>query len=107
MINPNTVGRTQSQILYILRLHREDETLYSQKIKSHLKDHFNQQIQLGSLFVTLSRLEDRGLVHSVIGEPENRKGGRAKRYYQITEDGEKVVSELFDNAPIPPHMRSA
>ncbi len=48
---------------------------------------------IGSLYVTLDRLEKKGLVTSEWGEPTPERGGRRKRFYTITGDGVKALHE--------------
>ena len=42
---------------------------------------------LASVYNTLERLEEKGLVASTMGEPTAERGGRAKRYFSITAAG--------------------
>lgn len=49
-----------------------------------LLDDANRHISIGSLYVTLGRLEDKGFVKSRFGEATPERGGRAKRYFSLT-----------------------
>ncbi len=55
----------------------------------------NGQVKLnqGSVYPALRSLEDEGLVHSYEGEPTPERGGRPRRYYEITGEGRRVVRE--------------
>ena len=46
----------------------------------------------GALYTTLERLEEKGLATSRYGDPTARRGGRAKRYFTVTEDGVRAVA---------------
>jgi PadR family transcriptional regulator, regulatory protein PadR len=48
---------------------------------------------LGSVYAALERLEDRGLVTSAVGDPTPERGGRAKKYFQVTRKGIEVVRD--------------
>jgi DNA-binding PadR family transcriptional regulator len=48
----------------------------------------------GSLYVTLDRLERKGLILSHAGEPEPGRGGRPKRFVRITPKGVRAVREV-------------
>jgi len=37
-------------------------------------------------------LEDKGLVHSRLGDPTPQRGGRAKRYVQVSAKGVQAVA---------------
>jgi len=46
----------------------------------------------GALYTTLDRLEDKGLIKSRLGDPTPRRGGRAKRYFQVSAMGVEAVA---------------
>ncbi len=50
-------------------------------------------VSLGAIYVTLDRLEDKGLVRSWLTEPTAERGGRAKRCYQLKALGERALQE--------------
>src|ERR1043166_6049677 len=52
------------------------------------------QIQQGSLYPALFRLEHRGWISSEWGESEN---GRKAKYYRLTEDGRRQLRTETDN----------
>jgi DNA-binding PadR family transcriptional regulator len=55
---------------------------------AHPKD-----VSLGAVYVTLDRLEDKGLITSRLSEPTAERGGRAKRCYQLEAVGERALQE--------------
>jgi DNA-binding PadR family transcriptional regulator len=50
-------------------------------------------VVVGSVYAALERLEGKGFVSSEVGEPTPERGGRAKRYFRITEDGLRQVRD--------------
>src|SRR3954465_7419390 len=48
---------------------------------------------LGAVYVTLDRLEDKGLISSWLSDPTPERGGRAKRYYRLEALGERALQE--------------
>ncbi len=50
-------------------------------------------ISLGAIYVTLDRLEDKGLVSSLLSAPTGERGGRAKRCYRLQASGERALHE--------------
>jgi PadR family transcriptional regulator PadR len=50
-------------------------------------------VSLGAVYVTLDRLEDKGLVSSWLSEPTAERGGRAKRCYRLEALGERALQE--------------
>jgi len=48
-------------------------------------------VSLGAVYVTLDRLEDKGLISSWLSKPTAARGGRAKRCYQLEALGERAL----------------
>ncbi|WP_345945010.1 PadR family transcriptional regulator [Granulicella sp. dw_53] len=64
------------------------------------------EVSVGSVYAALDRLETKGLVVSHLGESTPERGGRAKRYFRVTQQGlrsvhetRKVLSELWQSLP--------
>jgi len=53
----------------------------------------DRPVSPGAIYVTLDRLEDKGLVRSWLADPTPERGGRRKRYYQLQAAGERALSE--------------
>jgi DNA-binding PadR family transcriptional regulator len=52
-----------------------------------------KKVSLGAIYVTLDRLEDKGLVSSWLSEPTSERGGRAKRCYRLEALGEQALQQ--------------
>jgi len=52
-----------------------------------------KSVSLGAVYVTLERLEEKGLVTSRLSDPTPERGGRAKRYYRLEGVGEAALQE--------------
>ena len=52
-----------------------------------------KQVSLGSIYVTLDRLEDKGFITSWLTDPTPERGGRAKRCYRLEALGERALEE--------------
>jgi len=52
-----------------------------------------KEVSLGAIYVTLDRLEDKGMVKSRLSQPTAERGGRAKRCYQLEALGERALQE--------------
>ena len=48
-------------------------------------------VSLGSVYTTLDRLELKGYLKSWFSDPTPERGGRSKRYFEVTGTGEKAV----------------
>src|SRR5262245_37627347 len=52
-----------------------------------------KKISMGAVYVTLDRLEDKGLISSWLSDPTPERGGRSKRHYQLQGLGERALQE--------------
>ena len=52
-----------------------------------------KSVSLGAVYVTLDRLEDKGLVASWMSDPTPERGGRSKRYFKLEARGERALQE--------------
>ncbi len=52
-----------------------------------------KKISPGAVYITLDRLEDKGLISSRLSDPTPQRGGRSKRYYRLEALGERALEE--------------
>lgn len=50
-----------------------------------------RSVSLGSVYTTLDRLEQKGYVKSWFSDPTPERGGRTKRFFEITGTGELAM----------------
>ena len=50
-----------------------------------------RRVAIGTLYVTLGRLEAKGLIASRMSEATTERGGRAKRMFRLTGEGAEVL----------------
>jgi len=50
-----------------------------------------RSVSLGSVYTTLDRLEQKGYVKSWFSDPTPERGGRSKRFFEITGTGELAL----------------
>lgn len=53
---------------------------------------------LGAVYVTLDRLEDKRLIASKLSDPTPERGGRSKRFYRLSEKGERALKDAAATA---------
>ena len=66
---------------------------YGIPIVEEIQRRTGREVARAAVYVTLRRLEEKGYVSSWIGDPTPERGGRAKRYFQITAKGVKEVRD--------------
>ena len=72
------------------------ERAYGAELVRELEERTGRQVQGGALYVTLDRLESKGYLVSTMGEPDPRRGGRPKRFIEVTEEGVRALAEQRD-----------
>jgi len=60
---------------------------YSVAICDELSNNAKRTIKLGVVHAVLNRLEEKGLLRSKLGEATAERGGKRKRYYNVTGAG--------------------
>jgi len=102
---PETIGHFE-QILLTAIMMLGGET-YGVPIYDKVCEIAEKRVNLGSLYLTLDRLEDKGLLSSRLSDPAKAPRGRPKRFYRLepaglralegTVENAKRLSELFDD----------
>ena len=69
---------------------------YGVAIIDEMEKRLNRKVSIGALQTVLRRLEDKKLLSSMLGEATKVRGGKRKRYFTITQQGKKVLSEAKD-----------
>jgi DNA-binding PadR family transcriptional regulator len=88
----NYIGEFEELVL--LAILSQGDNAYGVTIRQALEEATDRSITVGSLYTTLSRLEEKGLVQSWVGEPTAKRGGRAKRHYRVKGSAEALLKEV-------------
>jgi PadR family transcriptional regulator PadR len=79
------------ELLVLLALLRVGNDAYGVPIAQAIEQSSGKRVILASVYNTLERLEEKGMIRSTIGESTPERGGRAKRYFAITIAGKREV----------------
>jgi len=88
----NYIGEFEELVL--LAILSQGENAYGVTIHEALEEATHRSITIGSLYTTLSRLEEKGLVESWVGEPTAERGGRAKKHYKVKGSGQSLLKNV-------------
>ena len=95
------------ELLVMLALLRQGDDAYGVPIADAIAQSTGKTVILASVYNTLERLEQKGLVRSTLGQPTPERGGRAKRYFSITTPGlrevraaKKALTVLWRGIPV-------
>ncbi len=75
----------------LLGILRVGEDAYGVPILREIERQTGRELTLASVYKTLSRLEEKGLVTSRIGDPTPTRGGRRKTYYSVSAEGQGAL----------------
>ena len=64
---------------------------YGVAIKLEIETRLNRKVSVGALQSALRRMETKGYLASRHGETTNARGGKRKRYFNITAYGKKAL----------------
>ena len=88
---PEALGELEQLILLaVLRL---EEEAYGVMIVDELTTRTGRKISRPSVYLTLGRLEEKGLLRSRMGDPTPERGGRAKRFYVVSATAMALLRE--------------
>lgn len=80
------------QMVLLAILHVEGE-VYGVPIMEEIERRTGRTISRAAVYVTLRRLEKRGLVTSWMGEPTGERGGKARRCVRVEPEGIDLLRE--------------
>ncbi len=78
---------TKQEELFLLAIFRIGQDAYLVNIREHLKLHAGKDWAFGSIYITLEKLVQKGLTQTRIGTPSTSQGGKARKYYELTQAG--------------------
>jgi DNA-binding PadR family transcriptional regulator len=85
MSEPARLGEVEQLVL--LAMLRIDGDAYAVPIRDLIEGQTGIALARGSIYITLDRLERKGLVESRMSEPTPEPGGKARRVFRIRPSG--------------------
>jgi len=94
------------ELMILLTIIRLGDDVYGVPLSRELAVLRGRDVSVASVYAALDRLELKGLIASSLGESTPERGGRAKRYFRVTEQGlrsaretRRVLSKLWRSLP--------
>lgn len=88
---PQGLGEFEQMVLLAI-LHAGEEA-YGVPILGEIERRTGRRVSRGAVYVTMRRLEKRGLVTSWMSEPTGERGGKARRCVRVEPEGLRLLSE--------------
>ncbi|MEO0333642.1 MAG: helix-turn-helix transcriptional regulator [Bacteroidota bacterium] len=80
--------------LVLLTIATLGQEAYGVAIKEELEKRANRRISIGALHATISRLEDKGFLTSYMGGATAERGGRRKRFFELTREAVEALAAM-------------
>ena len=84
---------TDLELMALLAILRQGDEAYGVPVARELSETGGRDVKLAVVYAVLDRLERRGLVRSRLGEATPERGGRAKKYFDVTATGLRAVRQ--------------
>ena len=75
----------------LLAVWRLGEDAYGVPVRDELERVTEKTLAAGAVYTSLVRLEKKGWLESRMGSPTAERGGKSKRFFQITGEGIRVL----------------
>jgi PadR family transcriptional regulator PadR len=77
--------------LVMLAIARLGDDAYGVAVRREIAVRTRRAPSFGSVYTILSRLEEKGLVTSHLGDPTPERGGRGKKHYTVSAAGRRAL----------------
>jgi len=84
-------GLGELEQMVLLAALRLGDNAYGVTIVDELDSVMSRPVSRPSVYLALGRLAKKGLLNGRLGDPTPQRGGRAKRFYQVTPRGMAVL----------------
>jgi DNA-binding PadR family transcriptional regulator len=85
---------TRKEELILLTVFKLKDSAYLVSIREHLNRNTNKKWSVGNVYVPLDRMGKAGYLEFYIGEPTDKRGGKAIKYYRLTDVGLNALAEI-------------
>ncbi|MEP2023558.1 MAG: PadR family transcriptional regulator [Reichenbachiella sp.] len=80
--------------LVLLTIATLGDQAYGVAVLEDIQQRAKRKISIGALHSTITRLGEKGFITSYLGEPTNERGGRRKRFFQLTASATQALGEM-------------
>jgi DNA-binding PadR family transcriptional regulator len=83
-LDPQALGEFEQMVLLAVLCAAQEGDAYGVTVHGELERRTKRRVARGAVYMTLDRLEKKGLLESYLTDPTPERGGRAKRCYRVT-----------------------
>lgn len=81
--------------IVLIALLRLGNGAYGAAIRRHIEDRTGRKVSVSAVYVTLQRLEEKGMVVSYVGPSTPQRGGRRRRHYLMDTEGARALGRAY------------
>lgn len=81
--------------LVLLALVRLGNGAYGAAIRREIRERTGRDASVGTVYMTLGRLEKKKMIVSYVGLPSTHRGGRRRKHYLIDGEGQKALGRAY------------
>ena len=81
--------------LVLLALVRLGNGAYGASIRREIRERTGRDASMGTVYMTLGRMEEKKMVVSYVGLPSPQRGGRRRRHYLIDVQGQQALGRAY------------
>jgi len=85
---------TRKEELVLLTIFRMEADAYLVNIREQLNHTTDKKWTVGNVYVPLNRMTKLGFLDAFIGEPNAKRGGKAIKYYRLTQLGYNALLDI-------------
>ena len=83
----------QLVLLAVLHLSEQDQDVYGVPIVEEIGRRTRRKVARAAVYITLRRLERKGLIDAWMSEPGTVRGAKARRCVRVTPEGMRVLRD--------------
>jgi DNA-binding PadR family transcriptional regulator len=81
--------------LVLLALMRLGNGAYGAAIMREIRERTGREIAVGTMYMTLTRLEEKKLICAYTGQPTPQRGGRRRTHYLLDTAGQRALGRAY------------
>ena len=92
---PSVAILGEFEVVVLMSVLHLGDAAYGSAIRDDIERRAGRAVARGAVYITLDRLEEKGLLTSRLEEASDRRGGRPKRTFRVTAPGVKAVKRAL------------
>ncbi|MCZ6705416.1 MAG: helix-turn-helix transcriptional regulator [Bacteroidetes bacterium] len=87
---------TRTEELLLLSVWRLQSDAYGLAVRRHMAELLSRNLSVGAIYIPLERLVKKGFLHTRESSPTDKRGGRRKRFYNLSGKGMAALNAVRD-----------